>query len=104
MTEEPAPEHLGGVCSRRDSRGGYTLELPAVASSPSDGRRSLLGPCNSASYGSLTHQHTGGLIMQYRRNAIFSGAVALSSFLALGAGVAAGAATPQTHRVRRPTL
>jgi predicted lipoprotein with Yx(FWY)xxD motif len=34
--------------------------------------------------------------MQYRRNAILSGAVALSSFLALGAGVAAGAATTQT--------
>src|ERR1700722_5838616 len=23
VTEEPAPEHLGGVCSRGDSRGGY---------------------------------------------------------------------------------
>jgi predicted lipoprotein with Yx(FWY)xxD motif len=34
--------------------------------------------------------------MHYRRNAIFSGAVALSSFFALGAGVAAGAATPHT--------
>jgi len=32
--------------------------------------------------------------MDYRRNAIFSGAVALTSFFALGAGVAAGAATP----------
>jgi predicted lipoprotein with Yx(FWY)xxD motif len=34
--------------------------------------------------------------MDHRRNAIFSGAVALSSFLALGAGVAAGAAAPHT--------
>jgi predicted lipoprotein with Yx(FWY)xxD motif len=33
--------------------------------------------------------------MDHRRNAIFSGAVALTSFLALGAGVAASAATPQ---------
>jgi predicted lipoprotein with Yx(FWY)xxD motif len=32
--------------------------------------------------------------MDHRRNAIFSGAVALTSFLALGAGVAASAATP----------
>ena len=32
--------------------------------------------------------------MDHRRTAIFSGAVALTSFLALGAGVAAGAATP----------
>lgn len=32
--------------------------------------------------------------MQHRRNAIVSGAIALSSFLALGAGAAAGAATP----------
>ena len=32
--------------------------------------------------------------MDHRRTAIFSGAVALSSFFALGAGVAAGAATP----------
>ena len=49
--------------------------------------------------------------MDHRRNAIFSGAVALSSFLALGAGVAAGAATPHasgstTHlaSATRPTL
>jgi predicted lipoprotein with Yx(FWY)xxD motif len=34
--------------------------------------------------------------MDYRRNAIFSGAVALSSFLALGAGAAASAAAPHT--------
>ena len=34
--------------------------------------------------------------MHHRRNAIFSGAVALSSFFALGAGVAAGAAAPNT--------
>jgi predicted lipoprotein with Yx(FWY)xxD motif len=34
--------------------------------------------------------------MHHRRNAIFSGAVALSSFFALGAGVAAGAAAPST--------
>jgi predicted lipoprotein with Yx(FWY)xxD motif len=32
--------------------------------------------------------------MNQRRNAIFSGAFALSSFIALGAGAAAGAATP----------
>jgi len=32
--------------------------------------------------------------MDHRRSAIFSGAVALSSFFALGAGAAAGAATP----------
>jgi predicted lipoprotein with Yx(FWY)xxD motif len=32
--------------------------------------------------------------MDHRRNAIFTGAVALTSLLALGAGVAAGAATP----------
>ena len=32
--------------------------------------------------------------MDHRRNAIFSGAVAFTSLLALGAGVAAGAATP----------
>jgi predicted lipoprotein with Yx(FWY)xxD motif len=32
--------------------------------------------------------------MDHRRSAIFTGAVALSSFFALGAGVAAGAATP----------
>ena len=42
--------------------------------------------------------------MHHRRNAIFSGAVALSSFFALGAGVAAGAATPHRHRFRRPHL
>jgi predicted lipoprotein with Yx(FWY)xxD motif len=49
--------------------------------------------------------------MDHRRTAIFSGAVALSSFLALGAGAAAGAATPHssestTHRVNttQPTL
>ena len=49
--------------------------------------------------------------MDHRRNAIFSGAVALSSFLALGAGVAAGAATPHasgstTHlaSATQPTL
>ena len=35
-------------------------------------------------------------MMGHRRNAIFSGAVALSSFLALGAGAAAGAATTHT--------
>ena len=34
--------------------------------------------------------------MDYRRTAIFSGAAALSFFFALGAGVAAGAATRQT--------
>jgi predicted lipoprotein with Yx(FWY)xxD motif len=34
--------------------------------------------------------------MDNRRNAIFSGAVALSSFFALGAGAAAGAAAPHT--------
>jgi predicted lipoprotein with Yx(FWY)xxD motif len=33
--------------------------------------------------------------MNQRRNAIFSGAFALTSFIALGAGAAAGAATPQ---------
>jgi predicted lipoprotein with Yx(FWY)xxD motif len=33
--------------------------------------------------------------MHHRRNAIISGAVALSSFFALGAGAAAGAAAPQ---------
>lgn len=49
--------------------------------------------------------------MDHRRNAIFSGAAALSSFFALGAGVAAGAATPHasgstTHLVNatQPTL
>jgi predicted lipoprotein with Yx(FWY)xxD motif len=49
--------------------------------------------------------------MQYRRNAIFIGSVALSSFFALGAGAAAGAATPHasgstTHLVNttQPTL
>ena len=49
--------------------------------------------------------------MNYRRNAIIGGAVALSSFFALGAGVAAGAATPPasgstTHLVNttQPTL
>jgi predicted lipoprotein with Yx(FWY)xxD motif len=49
--------------------------------------------------------------MDHRRIAIFSGAAALSSFLALGAGVAAGAATPHasgstTHLVNttQPTL
>jgi predicted lipoprotein with Yx(FWY)xxD motif len=49
--------------------------------------------------------------MDHRRTAIFSGAVALSSFLALGAGVAAGAATQHaspstTHLVNstQPTL
>ena len=49
--------------------------------------------------------------MDHRRTAIFSGAVALSSFFALGAGVAAGAATPHasgstTHLVNttQPTL
>jgi predicted lipoprotein with Yx(FWY)xxD motif len=49
--------------------------------------------------------------MQYRRNAIFIGSVALSSFFALGAGAAAGAATPNasgstTHLVNttQPTL
>src|ERR1700722_861973 len=40
--------------------------------------------------------------MHYRRNAIFSGAVALSSFLALGAGVAAGAATPHASGSTTP--
>jgi len=33
--------------------------------------------------------------MNQRRNAVLSGAFALTSFIALGAGVAAGAATPQ---------
>ncbi len=49
--------------------------------------------------------------MNHRRNAIIGGAVALSSFFALGAGVAAGAATPHasgstTHLVNttQPTL
>jgi predicted lipoprotein with Yx(FWY)xxD motif len=49
--------------------------------------------------------------MNHRRNAILGGAVALSSFFALGAGVAAGAATPHasgstTHLVNttQPTL
>jgi predicted lipoprotein with Yx(FWY)xxD motif len=49
--------------------------------------------------------------MDHRRIAIFSGVVALSSFFALGAGVAAGAATPHasgstTHLVNttQPTL
>ncbi len=49
--------------------------------------------------------------MDHRRNAIFAAAVALSSFLALGAGAAAGAATPHasgstTHLVNatRPTV
>ena len=51
--------------------------------------------------------------MHHRRNAIFSGAVALSSFFALGAGVAAGAAAPNTSstaslsrvvNVAQPTL
>ena len=36
--------------------------------------------------------------MDHRQNAMFSGAVALSSFFALGAGVAAGAATPPASR------
>jgi predicted lipoprotein with Yx(FWY)xxD motif len=34
--------------------------------------------------------------MHHRRNTIFSGAVALSSFIALGAGAAASASTPHT--------
>src|ERR1700722_20154220 len=49
--------------------------------------------------------------MQHRRNAIFMGSVALSSFFALGAGAAADAATPHaaastTHLVNttQPTL
>jgi predicted lipoprotein with Yx(FWY)xxD motif len=49
--------------------------------------------------------------MDHHRNAIFSGAVALSSFFALGAGAAASAATPHasgstTHLVNttEPTL
>jgi predicted lipoprotein with Yx(FWY)xxD motif len=49
--------------------------------------------------------------MNHRRSAIVGGAVALSSFFALGAGVAAGAATPHasgstTHLVNttQPTL
>ena len=49
--------------------------------------------------------------MDHRRTAIFSGAVALSSFFALGAGVAAGAATPhasgpttQLVNTAQPTL
>jgi predicted lipoprotein with Yx(FWY)xxD motif len=49
--------------------------------------------------------------MNQRRNAIIGGAVALTSFFALGAGVAAGAATPHasgstTHLVNtiQPTL
>jgi predicted lipoprotein with Yx(FWY)xxD motif len=42
--------------------------------------------------------------MHYRRNAIFSGAVALSSFFALGAGVAAGAATPHASGSTTPLV
>jgi len=42
--------------------------------------------------------------MHYRRNAIFSGAVALSSFFALGAGVAAGAATPHASSSTTPLV
>jgi predicted lipoprotein with Yx(FWY)xxD motif len=56
-------------------------------------------------------EHIGGFIMDHRRTAIFSGAVALSSFFALGAGVATGAATPhasgpttQLLNTAQPTL
>jgi predicted lipoprotein with Yx(FWY)xxD motif len=42
--------------------------------------------------------------MHYRRNAIFTGAVALSSFFALGAGVAAGAATPHASGSTTPLV
>jgi len=42
--------------------------------------------------------------MNHRRTAIFSGAVALSSFFALGAGVAAGAATPHASGSTTPLV
>ena len=42
--------------------------------------------------------------MHHRRNAIFTGAVALTSSLALGAGVAAGAATPHASGSTTPLL
>ena len=42
--------------------------------------------------------------MNHRRNAIFGGAVALSSFLALGAGAAAGAATPHATDSTTPLV
>jgi predicted lipoprotein with Yx(FWY)xxD motif len=98
LTEEPAHEHWGR-CSQRDRPTGYAIcrvkqshgefRCPAATTPP----LVRAYPRNPLTYDESNIRTDWSLMRHHHPAAIFSGALALTSFFAVGVGAAASAAT-----------